>query len=577
MILQSLCAYYKQLEDANTPDLPKLGYEAKEIPFTLVIDSSGNFVDLQDNRYEENKKKLCRKFVVPQSQIRSGSASYKISNYLWDHYGYVLGQAKKGKSAAEQKKNDLMAQRQFQAFCEKTREIADETHDPEVIAAVKFLTNPQSLANVKQSPNYAELLKINGGNVAFKLVGKEQLICQNEAVQRYCDSHSSSSEEKTGICLVSGRRGPISRLHLPISGICSQPAPLSSINDDAYCSYGQTQGYNFPVSPLADFQSSKALDYLLRKGSPNKIFWSGSSTTLVFWADKATAGSEDIFGFIRNDDTRNAADVVKSLYSSVHNGVYVNPDQYVQVYMLGLQPNAKRIAVKFWHTGTVGDISVSLVRWLDDICLQADSDERSPLNAILRSIVNPNIKNDSARYEALYENTLHAILQGTPLPAQLISNALLRVRAEQGNVTPHRAAVIKAYLTRRYRLAGKEELTMSLNLQETRPGYLLGRLMAVFEKLQKDVSPGLNTTVRDRYFASASVSPKTVFTTLIRLHVYHLQKLDSPGRAVFYSDLIGEIMDKVSEIPSHMDLENQGLFCLGYYQQQKALYTKKEN
>ncbi len=573
MILQSLYAYYQQLAVSNTAELPPLGYEAKPIPFTLVIDASGNYVSLQDNRGQD--KKEVKSFLVPQSQIRSGSASYKQSNCLWDHYGYVLGQPKPADTAVAQEKNIEMAKRQFASFLAKTEEIAAATHDPDVEAIVKFLQNPQAINAVKQSPNYQDMLKINGCNIAFKLAGKGHLICQNESVINYC-TKQAAPDTKEGVCLISGKKGPIARLHLPISGICSQPAPLSSINDDAYCSYGQKQGFNFPVSVIADFQSSKALDYLLRRNSPQKIFWSGSSTTMIFWADKQSSGAELLFGLLREDSSAHAADQIKALYASIHNGIYIGPDKDISFYLLGLQPNAKRIAVKFWYTGSIGGIAANIVQWLNDICLDHATNDRVQLSAILKSIVNSRIKNDAAKYGSLYECTLRAILQNTALPSQLLKNALIRINAEQGKVTAPRAALIKAYLNRRRRAAQEEDLTMSLNLNETSPGYLLGRLMAVLEKLQKDANPGLNSTIKDRYYASASITPKAVFSTLMRLHNYHLQKLKGQNSTVYYNKLIAEILDQLQCIPAHLDLDNQGLFALGYYQQQKDLYTKKE-
>ena len=116
---------------------------------------------------------------------------------------------------------------------------------------------------------------------------------------------------------------------------------------------------------------------------------------------------------------------------------------------------------------------------------------------------------------------------------------------------------------------------MSLDKNEKRPGYVLGRLFAVLEKLQKDAQPGINATIRDRYYSSASTTPKTVFGTLMRLSGHHLKKLDKPAFKISAEKHISEVMELITDFPTQLNLENQGLFAIGYYHQKQDLYTKK--
>lgn len=117
---------------------------------------------------------------------------------------------------------------------------------------------------------------------------------------------------------------------------------------------------------------------------------------------------------------------------------------------------------------------------------------------------------------------------------------------------------------------------MSHNPSEKRIGYLLGSLFAVLEKLQQDANPNLNSTIRDRYYSSASCSPKSVFGTLMRLHTHHLKKLENPSWRNAAQRRISDIMSDIGEFPPHLNLEDQGLFAIGYYHQRQALYTKTE-
>ena len=103
--------------------------------------------------------------------------------------------------------------------------------------------------------------------------------------------------------------------------------------------------------------------------------------------------------------------------------------------------------------------------------------------------------------------------------------------------------------------------------------YRLGRLFAVLEKIQEEASPGLNATIRDRYYGAASSTPAAVFATLLRLKNHHLGKLHA-GRAVQMEKLIGEIMAGIDDIPGHLSLPDQGRFALGYYHQRQAFFRK---
>ena len=114
---------------------------------------------------------------------------------------------------------------------------------------------------------------------------------------------------------------------------------------------------------------------------------------------------------------------------------------------------------------------------------------------------------------------------------------------------------------------------MSLDKEQRDIGYLLGRLFAVLEKAQKDAIPGVNTTIKDRFYGSASATPSVVFPQLMRLAQHHIEK--SKYR-VHLDRMMGEIMDSVERFPTHLSLEGQGMFALGYYHQKQELYRKAE-
>ena len=111
------------------------------------------------------------------------------------------------------------------------------------------------------------------------------------------------------------------------------------------------------------------------------------------------------------------------------------------------------------------------------------------------------------------------------------------------------------------------------------PAYLLGRLFAVLERIQARAQPGINTTIRDRYYGSASSTPASVFPTLLRLKNHHLRKLGE-GEAIFFERLVGEIFGTtefplLGDFPRHLNLHAQALFAVGYYHQRQFMLTRR--
>ena len=174
---------------------------------------------------------------------------------------------------------------------------------------------------------------------------------------------------------------------------------------------------------------------------------------------------------------------------------------------------------------------------------------------------------------------MRSILDGTPYPATLLSSSIVRIRAEH-DVTYPRAKLVKAFLNHNH----ERKLTVSLDKNNTDVGYRLGRLFAVLERIQQVANPGINATIRDKFYASASATPAAVFGNLMRLSGHHLSKLDADkkGMRIWLEGLIGEILyrDKehngVQKFPPHFTLDEQGMFAIGYYHQRQEFFAGKK-
>ena len=168
---------------------------------------------------------------------------------------------------------------------------------------------------------------------------------------------------------------------------------------------------------------------------------------------------------------------------------------------------------------------------------------------------------------------MRAILSGNRYPRTLFTSVITRIRADR-DVNGLRAAILKACLSRE-----EEDVPVSLDRENTNAGYRMGRLFALLESIQKAALPGLNATIRDRYYAAASAAPATIFPMLIRNtgnHLATLRKGDKPGLGGWFEKEMGSIIDGISgDFQRHLSLQDQGRFAIGYYHQRFAKIAAK--
>lgn len=604
MILKSLSDYYRRKCDDPDPaqHLPLFGLEQKEIPFILELSAEGELLQLRDTRELQGKKKVGRFFKVP---IGIKKTSGVAANLLWDNAEYVLGipDAKKLEDSKEKDKEGEYRERLKQmqaAFLAKIQALsATALQDTGIIAVLKFLQSAHT-ERLECQPVWGDVLATNPV-LSFRLHGDLDLVCQRPAVVQAALNTAGQDDAPQAMCLVTGEHAPVERLHTAIKGVWgaqTSGANIVSFNARAFESYGKTerQGENAPISRAAAFAYTTALNHLLRQGSPQRVQVGDAST--VFWAERETEFETlpaDIFGDPPKDDPDAGTRAVQALLQAVHSGKWGQSDETLRFYVLGLAPNAARISVRFFHCVTLGELGQRIAQHFEDVALvRGPHDAQYPsLKRLLQTVCLATSKQPFGDMDRLPPNLGGAIVdaifagENAPYPAMWLNAAVGRCRAEQAkktqqgaqaqNVPYARAAAIKACLNRQIRRANlsapphllEKEFLPMLDLSNTHPAYRLGRLFAVLEKIQEEASPGLNATIRDRYYGAASSTPVAVFTTLLRLKNAHLKKLDRPGLAQWFEKLIGEILDSVNEFPSHLSLPDQGRFALGYYHQRQ--------
>jgi CRISPR-associated protein Csd1 len=315
---------------------------------------------------------------------------------------------------------------------------------------------------------------------------------------------------------------------------------------------------------------------LLAKDSKQRLQVGDAST--VFWSAKESKMEKVFANFFGKTETEEHEDTeaIKALYAAPKTGAKPLNDDLTPFFVLGLSPNASRIAIRFWHSGTVAEVAKNIRQHFDD-CEIAHGPKQPKHLPLFRMLVSTAMQGKADNIQPnLAGEVMRAILAGTPYPHTLLQAAVRRNRAEQ-KVTYERASLIKAVLVREARYRKKEkEAGMSLDREIKNTGYLLGRLFAVLEHAQEWANPSINATIKDRFYGAASSTPVIAFPHLMKLKNHHLAKLENKGSAVFLEKEISGIMAGLSEFPAHLDMADQGRFAVGYYHQRQDFYTKKD-
>ena len=580
MILQALTRYYEDLLAEGKISRP--GWVTAKVSYGLVLDEEGRLLQavplLEEVDTGKKKKLVPRNMEVPAQVKRAVNIA---PNFLCDNSSYLLGADSKGKP---ERTADC-----FAAAKELHLKLLAEADSPAARAVKEFFESwdPQTAsAHPALSEDWEEILK--GGNLIFWFRGGAvtEDPAVREAWQRQYAAGDNGADEE--ICLVTGKRGPVARLHPSIKGVVgaqAMGASLVSFNAPSFCSYGHEQGMNAPTGEYVAQAYTTALNTLLAdRGRVCRI----GDTTVLFWAKGGGTGYQDcawmsMFGNVSGQEANyKETDILSTLKdlsrgkSVDWDGERLDPD--TRFYVLGLAPNAARLSVRFFWQNSFGTLARNVANHYERLeIVQPAFDKRPtlPVGALLRETVNLNARTPEPE-PRLAGDLMLAILNDTPYPATLLYGVALRIRAER-TVTRGRAAIIRAYYLKNSRDENlKEVMTMQLNDKTNYLPYLLGRLFSVLEAVQAAANPGINATIRDRYFNAASATPATVFPLLLNLAQKHLAKLDK-GQEVYYDKQITAICGMIGEtLPARMNLPEQSAFQLGYYHETQKRYTKKE-
>jgi CRISPR-associated protein Csd1 len=587
MILQSLAGYYDRLAAAQEK-LPLYGWSREKIRYSIVLNKDGSIFDVQDLLDEEevNGKKIYKPKSLIVPAFPEERTSDVKANYCWDNTAYALGLSQKPKDLEEK----------YDKFWQNVSSF-DNSQSKSLQTLAKFhawweTQNRQS----EKLPDNFEL----DSNVVFRcLTDGNSFVheCQEFKTQWQAILAEYQNGLSAGQCLIEGKNSQIANMHIRIKGVDnaqSSGAYIVSFNKDAFESYGLKKGKNASIGTVAAFKYVTALNYLLRKGHKQRLKIGDAIT--VFWAEAAENAeaelAESFMSEVISPTDVQETQGLAALLQQVAQGVplkTLRPDlePSTKFYILGLSPNAARLAIRFWYATTLDELAQRLAQHYRDLRLEPQQGNGMPEIWKLTYATAPvYLDNGKQKVDAerippqLAGNLARAIFTGQAYPTSLLSQLLSRMRLD-GVISFTRVSLCKAAINRKIRLhpsTNEQELPMSLDVEEKNVAYRMGRLFAVLEGIQKEaLGDDINATIRDRYWGAASATPALVFPMLMRNAMNHLGKIrkesDKQKRAFFFEKQIGEIEKDMPTVwPKNINLEDQGRFAIGYYHQR---FTRK--
>ena len=458
MILQALVKYYENL--AEQGKVSRLGWCHAKVSYEINLSSEGDIIGITSRKIEDMRGKkvvwVPANLVVPEMVTRSSGVA---ANFLCDNSKYMLGIDADGTNS---RVVDC-----FQATKEKHGQILQSAQGKTARAILAYFEkwDPQKASEhpvIRE--NWEELTE--GGNLIFSVEGQE---AQEDPEIRDCweNYRARNGGEDNGICLVTGKKAEISRIHKAIKGVPgaqSSGAALVSFNAPSFESYGKEQSYNAPVGKYAEFAYTTALNYLL---SQRDYTFSLGDSMIVYWAE---SGKEQYQKCFLNmfKPTKDNQKKLKDIFDSLKEGtrVYLEDaemDPKQNFYILALAPNAARLSVRFFYVNSFGKIIQNIADHYERLKIVKPAWEEQDylgIRDMLNETVNQKSK-DKTPVPNMAALVLQAILSGGRYPASLYTYTLIRIRAECGNVNWKRVAIIKAVLIKNYNLGNCETSSQS--------------------------------------------------------------------------------------------------------------------
>ncbi|MDY4550473.1 MAG: type I-C CRISPR-associated protein Cas8c/Csd1 [Parabacteroides sp.] len=544
------------------------GHEALgeiECNWDIIIDIDGNYKGLIP--YNNNKKLV--------SEYIPSTAKRGKERFLLDKADFTLGYENSSESQSNHKKY-IKKLKQYEGL---------SILDP----VFSFYNKPEEVKKALAAFNALPKSK-QTGNLTFMYEHNHtrplSLNCVQDAIKKHFEE-GIKDNKNNDICSVCGKTDypivdkPHGGVSLPGS---DKSCSLVSYNENAFESYNLKGNLNSGICTNCARNYIEGLAYLTKfewlkndKGKNYKkydhAFELSDDTLVVFWTK------------YKEDDIDPDSDVyqpteerVRNLFLSIAAGEYQKANTKVDnyFYCCTISSAAARIAVRDWLAISVTQYQKNLKQWFDDIATIKDGETYYPgINSILNSCIKKKTKSTQSDLKAkarIGAVLWHAALTNTALPLMILQSVLTQI--EHNYFSPEKSTVIRLVLNRN--IKSTYYMKKELDEQNDSKAYLCGRLFALICQLQYKAHEGkeVNSSIRDRFFTSASCNPSRVMGKLLTEYVPIYQKKTKGA----YTKSITEIASRIGcHFPDKLTLTERGEFALGYYYQYAAKKNENSN
>jgi len=571
-----------------------IGFKLKQVKAYISLDSKGNFIGVDLGSKE---KKMC-------PDVGSLAQGPHMCNILVEKAGIILLIDDSYKAKHDFFANALEEGGNYEPLfktClvalknEVTRNLIIQSLEAQKIKIADVIGFKVNMFSIEESENYLEWWN-----------------SYRRSLQQNKGSGAKNSEQR---CFITGNFCEPIKTVPKINGLFSVGGHSSGdslicFDKDAYKSYNLNQAENCPVSE----EAINKINFTLEKLLSDAPIHAGSK--FVYWYKEPLPSNQnyDLFStlkaidIINDEDSSKKTDTdeddpeqeiaalinAKKLINSVKKGEM--PQQLLnRYYVLTLSGSGGRIMIRSYMEGSYEELYDSFKSWFDDLML-VNAKKPPKLNGIYIRLLKYQ-KSEKDLFKRIYQELagldnqiMYAILKNTCLPDAVASRALNYIRSDLLNDEDKKKSksldslacrILKVWLIRKEmsdKKIEREDVIMKeeLNEENVNSAYLAGRMMAVYAKIQEDSLGDIGAGVVQRFYTSASTAPALVIGRLSALSQHHLSKL-SKGKSIYYTNILADIASKVKNgFPRSMNIEQQSLFALGYYQQIADLYKKKD-
>jgi CRISPR-associated protein Csd1 len=559
MILEELCCYYAEIVKIHADEIPSFFQSRASVYAEIVLSKKGEAVAINPLYKTVKGGNIPISLLVPEKIKRTSGIA---PNFLCDNAMYLLG--------IEIGKSTSLSMDRFSSSAQLHQSVLYGIKDEGATAVKSFFKswNPAEIRDLFRGCDMAVLLELKA-NMVFRLENDLCYLHERPKIQTAWREYKQKEQETACAMqsLVSGKSLPVTRVHSNLTGLTGGPATgtaLVSFNADSLDSYGKSQGFNAPIGIKESFAYTAALNYLLTEPDHHLRI---QELTVLFFAISS-----------KDEENKSKIKKIKWLLQNAMSGREIfKADKEIcqtKIFMLGLKARSARAEICFFHIAEVEALIINNMSFTEDCSLCGEYFWLGIGDLLGRIYKNERFS------PAVASRFYQSVLFGENLPYSVFQMALLQFKkpypagSEQQKTEHCCIAVIKAYFIRskKYKGETEKEVTGMLNVENKNAGYLLGRMFACLEKVQKESAPEINTGIKERYFSSACSTPARVFPTLLRLCGYHIHKAKYGD---YLDRIIEELFQSVDAFPTFLNAESQGYFAIGYYQQRHELYQKK--